>query len=73
MPAVGAADGEAALLESLEGDTETSVVDAQALAQDGPGEWLAGAAESGADRLGERGRRGVSAVDEQREGLVAAA
>ena len=56
MPAVGAADGEAALLESLEGDTETSVVDAQALAQDGPGERLAGAAESGAHRLGERGR-----------------
>ena len=56
-----------------EGDTETSVVDAQALAQDGPGERLAGAAESGADRLGERGRRGVGAVDEQREGLVAAA
>ena len=70
MPAVGAADGEAALLESLEGDTETSVVDAQALAQDGPGERLAGAAESGADRLGERWRRGVSAVDEQRERLV---
>ena len=44
VPAVGAADGEAALLESLEGDTETSVVDAQALAQDGPGERLAGAA-----------------------------
>ena len=62
MPAVGAADGEAALLESLEGDTETSVVDAQALAQDGPGERLAGAAESGADRLGERERRGVSAA-----------
>ena len=55
MPAVGAADGEAALLESLEGDTETSVVDAQALAQDGPGERLASGAESGADRLGERG------------------
>ena len=73
VPAVGAADGEAALLESLESDTETSVVDAQALAQDGPGEWLAGAAESGADRLGERWRRGVSAVDEQREGLVATA
>ena len=61
------------LLESLEGDTETSVVDAQALAQDGPGERLAGAAESGADRLGERWRRGGSAVDEQRERLVAAA
>ena len=73
VPAVGAADGEAALLERLEGDTETSVVDAQALAQDGPGERLAGAAESGADRLGERWRRGVGAVDEQREGLVAAA
>ena len=70
VPAVGAADGEAALLESLEGDTETSVVDAQALAQDGPGERLAGAPESGAHRLGERWRRGGSAVDEQREGLV---
>ena len=44
-----------------------------ALAQDGPGERLASAAESGADRLGERWRRGVSAFDEQREGLVAAA
>ena len=73
MPAVGAADGEAALLKSLEGDTETSVVDAQALVQDGPGERLAGAAESGADRLGERRGRGVSAVDEQRERLAAAA
>ena len=58
MPAVGAADGEAALLESLESDTETGVVDAQALAQDGPEGRLAGAAESGAHRLGERERRG---------------
>ena len=33
-----------------------SVVDAQALAQDGPGERLAGAAERGAHRLGERGQ-----------------
>ena len=33
VPAGGAADGEAALLESLEGETETGVVDAQALAQ----------------------------------------
>ena len=50
--------GEAALLERLEGDTETGVVDAQALAEGGPGERLAGAAESGAYRLGEGSRRG---------------
>ena len=73
MPAVGAAEDEAALFESLEGETETGVVDAQALTQGGPGERLAGAAESGAHRLGERGWRGGSAVDEQRERLVSAA
>ena len=58
MPAVGAADGDAALLESLESDTETGVVDAHVLAQDGPEGRLAGAAKSGAHRLGERERRG---------------
>ena len=73
MPAGGAADGEAALLESLEGETETGVVDAQALAEGGPGERLAGVAENGAHRLGERGRRGGGTVDDQREGLVGAA
>ena len=72
MPAVGAADGKAALLESLESDTEACVIDAQALAQCGPGERLVGAAESGADRLGEWGRCVVRAVDEQRERLAAA-
>ena len=41
MPAGGAADGEAALLESLEGDTEAGVVDAQALAQDAGRSWRA--------------------------------
>ena len=39
-----------ALFESLERETETSVVDAQALAQGGPGERLAGAAENGRAR-----------------------
>ena len=58
VPAGGAANGEAALLESLEGDTETGVVDAQALAEGGSGKRLAGAAQSGAHGLGERGRRG---------------
>ena len=53
MPAGGAADGEAALFKGLEGETETGVVDAQALAEGGPGERLAGATESGAHRLGE--------------------
>ena len=67
MPTVGAADGEAALLESLEGDTETSVVDAQALAQDGPGERLAGAAESGADRPRRGGGGGASALSTSSE------
>ena len=63
VPAVGAADGKAALLESLESDTEACVIDAQALAQDGPGERLAGVAESGAARLGERrGRVGPHAI-----------
>ena len=57
MPAGGAADGEAALFKSLESETETGVVDAQALAQDGPGERLAGAAERGAHCLGEGGRQ----------------
>ena len=62
MPAGGAADGEAALFESLESETETGVVDAQALAQDGPGERLAGATERGAHCLGERGRWGAAAL-----------
>ena len=62
------------MLESLEGETEAGVVDAQALAEDGPGERLAGAEESGAHGLGERRRRGGGrAVDDQREGLVGAA
>ena len=39
---------QSALLESLEGDTETCVVDAQALAEGGPRERLAGAAQGGA-------------------------
>ena len=56
MPAGGAADGKAALLESLESDTEARVVDAQALAECGPGERLVGAAESGAVGLGQRAR-----------------
>ena len=73
MPAASAADGEAALFESLECETETGVVDAQALPEHGPGERLAGAAESGAHRLGERRRRSGGTVDEQREGLVGAA
>ena len=74
MPAGGAADGEAALLESLERDPETGVVDAQELAEGGPGERLAGAEEGGAHGLGERGRRGVgSAVDGQGEWLAGAA
>ena len=51
--------GEVALLERLEGDTGTCVVDAQALAEGGRGERLAGAAESGAYRLGEGSRRGL--------------
>ena len=73
MPAGGAADGEAALLESLEGGTETGVVDAQELTECGPGERLAGVAESGTHGLGKR-RRGVdSAVDDQREWLAGAA
>ena len=62
-----------ALLESLESDTEACVIDAQALAQCGPGERLVGGAESGADGLGERGRRCDGTVDEQREGLMGAA
>ena len=73
VPAGGAAGGEAALLESLEGDTEPCVVDAQALAEGGPGERLAGAEENGAHRLGERRRWSGSTVDDQRERLVSAA
>ena len=73
VPAGGAADGEAALFESLKGEPEAGVVDAQALPEHGPGEGLAGAGQSGAHRLGERGRRGGGTVDEQREGLVGAA
>ena len=73
VPAGGAADGEAALFESLEGEPEAGVVDAQALPEHGPGEGLAGAGQGGAHRLGERGRRSGGTVDEQREGLVGAA
>ena len=40
MPAVGAAEHEAALFEGVQGVTEADVVDAQALAQGGPGERL---------------------------------
>ena len=62
---MGATDGEAALFESLQGDAEAGVVDAQALAQGGPGERVGRGAQSGAHRLGERGRWGVVAVDEE--------
>ena len=73
MPAVGAAEHEAALFEGVQGVTEAGVVDAQALAQGGPGERLLSLAEGGAHRLGEGRRWGAVAVDEEREGLSAAA
>ena len=52
-------------LGGLEGYTELSVVDAQALAQDGSGVRVASSAESGAHDLGERGRRCGSTVDDR--------
>ena len=73
VPTGGAAHGEAALFERLEGETETGVVDPQALAQDGPGKRLASAAERGAHGLGERRRHSGGPVDDQRERLVSAA
>ena len=62
MPAGGNADGEAVLLESLEGQTETGVVDAQELAEGGPGERLAGAEQGAARTLSASGRGGAAAA-----------
>ncbi len=64
---------EAALFEGVQGIAEAGIVDAQPLAQGGPGQGLLGVTQSGAHGLGER-RRGCGAtVEAQRERLLAAA
>ena len=67
------ADGEAALLQFMEGIAETGIVDAQALSQSGSGDRGGGLLESGEDHVGQRQRGGGGAVETQGQRLLAAA
>jgi hypothetical protein len=72
-PAVGGSCHEAALLEGAQGVAEAGVVDAEALAEGGPGEGLVGAAQLVAYGVGEGRRLVIAAVEVKVVGLVDAA
>ena len=72
-PAVAVADRQATLFEGEQGIAEAGIVDAQPLAQGGPGQGWSASRRAAAHGLGERWRRGGTTVEAQRQRLLAAA